>query len=337
MTAEDLKKEWYKLGTDFSFGAGDQSTFITISGLDEKFDASMALAMNLVKEPKADDETLAELKKIVITQRADSKKNPQTILDALRRYSLWGDQSPHLVKITNAEIEKKTVDELLSLVSGVLSYDQTITYTGSLDNGGEQLVLRDSKGENILSFRFDGDWFPPARGGGHSIDILDGNSDWSAWDFRSSWALSAELNGSPGEVNPRPQRHTYRSWSAQFFTPMELADPLVSAAEADASGDGVPNLIKYALGIDPLIRTRAGLPAAKAESGFLSFSFRRLAKAGDLSLVVEISTDLISWSALTSVATVMENGDGTENLTFRSDLPLSDQPRQFIRLKVIKN
>ena len=211
------------------------------------------------------------------------------------------------------------------------------TYAGSLDNGGEQLVLRDSKGENILSFRFDGDWFPPARGGGHSIDILDGNSDWSAWDFRSSWALSAELNGSPGEVNPRPQRHTYRSWSAQFFTPVELADPLVSAAEADASGDGVPNLIKYALGIDPLIRTRAGLPAVKAESGFLTFSFRRLAKAGDLSLVVEISTDLISWSALTSVATVMENGDGTENLTFRSDLPLSDQPRQFIRLKVIQN
>ena len=59
-----------------------------------------------------DDETLAELKKIVIAQRADSKKNPRTILDALRRYSIWGDQSPHLVKITDAEIEKKTVDEL---------------------------------------------------------------------------------------------------------------------------------------------------------------------------------------------------------------------------------
>jgi predicted Zn-dependent peptidase len=133
LTAEDLKKEWYKLGTDFGFGAGEQSTTITISGLDENFDASLALALQLVKTPKADDETLAELKKIVIAQRADSKKNPRTILDALRRYSIWGDQSPHLVKITDAEIEKKTVDELLSLVSGIVGYEQTITYTGSLD------------------------------------------------------------------------------------------------------------------------------------------------------------------------------------------------------------
>ena len=32
-----------------------------------------------------------------------------------------------------------------------------------------------------------------------------------------------------------------------------------------------------------------------------------------------------------------DNGDGTENLTLRSDTPLSNEPRQFIRLKVIQN
>ena len=211
------------------------------------------------------------------------------------------------------------------------------TYAGSLNNGGEQIVLRDSAGENILSFSFDGDWFPPAREGGHSITVLDEDADWSTWDFRSSWALSAEFNGSPGEDNPPQHGKTYRSWSAQYFTPAELADPLVSAAEADASGDGVPNLIKYALGIDPAISTRAGLPALDTESGFLSFGFRRLARTTDLSLVVEISSDLISWSALAVVPTVNDNGDGTETLTFRSDTPLADEPRQFIRLRVIQN
>jgi len=211
------------------------------------------------------------------------------------------------------------------------------TYTGSLNNGGEQLTLRDSTGENILSFEFEGDWFAPARGGGYSIDILDEDADWSTWDFLSSWALSCELNGSPGEANPEPHSNAYRSWSAQFFTPAELADPQVSAAEADASGDGVPNLIKYALGIDPAIRTRAGLPAVDTESGFLTFSFQRLVKTADLSLVVEISTDLISWSTLTTEGTVIDNGDGTENLTLRSDTPLSNQPRQFIRLRVIQH
>jgi len=211
------------------------------------------------------------------------------------------------------------------------------SYEGSLNNGGEQLVLRDSAGENILSFEFGGDWLPRARGGGYSINILDEDGDWSTWDLPSSWALSSEPNGSPGEANPEPPGNTYRSWSARFFSPAELADPLVSAAEADASGDGVPNLVKYALGIDPAIRTRAGLPAVGTEGGFLTFSFQKLGNTTDLSLVVEISIDLISWSALTTEATVIDNGDGTENLTLRSDTPLSNEPRQFIRLKVIQN
>jgi hypothetical protein len=38
--AEELKKEWYKLGTDFGIGAGDNETTITLSGLDENFEAS---------------------------------------------------------------------------------------------------------------------------------------------------------------------------------------------------------------------------------------------------------------------------------------------------------
>jgi len=38
--AEALKKEWYKLGTDFSIAAADNETTISIAGLDENFAAS---------------------------------------------------------------------------------------------------------------------------------------------------------------------------------------------------------------------------------------------------------------------------------------------------------
>ena len=44
-SGEDLKKEWYKLGTDFAVNAGDNETTISISGLDENFAASWALLM----------------------------------------------------------------------------------------------------------------------------------------------------------------------------------------------------------------------------------------------------------------------------------------------------
>ena len=41
-SGEDLKKEWYKLGTDFAVNAGENETTISISGLDENFAASWA-------------------------------------------------------------------------------------------------------------------------------------------------------------------------------------------------------------------------------------------------------------------------------------------------------
>lgn len=142
LSSEELKKEWYKLGTDFSFSASDQSSAITISGLDENFEASLALAMKLVKSPSVDAETLEELKKITIKQREDSRKNPRTILDAVRRYSFWGDQSPHLVAMTDAEIEAQTVDGLLELPASLLGYEHAISYTGSMDLKAVRAALK---------------------------------------------------------------------------------------------------------------------------------------------------------------------------------------------------
>lgn len=207
-------------------------------------------------------------------------------------------------------------------------------YSGSLNNGGEQVTMRDATGENILSFEFSGNWFSPARGGGYSIDILDENAEWSSWDLIASWGLSSGISGSPGVANPVPRSNTYRGWSARFFTPAQLDDDSISAPGADASGDGTPNLIKYALGLDPTVRTTAGLPVISSKGGFLDMSFRRLAKTADLILEAEISTDLNTWSVLTTQATTVDNGDGTENVILRSNTPVFSDPRQFIRLRV---
>jgi len=211
------------------------------------------------------------------------------------------------------------------------------TFTGSLNNAGEQLTLRDASGENILSFDFDGDWFPPARAGGYSIDILDDGADWGSWDLRTSWALSSEISGSPGVANPEPHSEVYTSWASQYFTSAELADALVSGPGADASGDGIANLIKYALGLNPKLKSRSGLPAISIDGDAFTLKFQRLKKAADLTLSVEVSTELSTWTAATTEVSSSDKGDGTEDVTFRSDLAIADEPRQFMRLRVDQN
>jgi predicted Zn-dependent peptidase len=131
-SAEDLKKEWYKLGMDASVNAGDNETFIAISGLDENFEKSLALLMEWITGPTADAATLDELKQIILVSREDEKKDPGALNRALSAYHRYGAESSFLRRLPSAELQKLTVDELQALIRGLLDYKHVITYTGSL-------------------------------------------------------------------------------------------------------------------------------------------------------------------------------------------------------------
>ncbi|MCZ6678036.1 MAG: insulinase family protein [Candidatus Poribacteria bacterium] len=131
-SAEALKKEWYKLGTDFSINVRNNETTISISGLDENFSASLALLVDYLKHPTADAATLEELIKIILVNREDAKKNYRTIRSALVNYNRHGVDSRFLRLAPSGAVQKLTVDELHEVIQGLLNYQHTISYTGSL-------------------------------------------------------------------------------------------------------------------------------------------------------------------------------------------------------------
>jgi hypothetical protein len=82
-------------------------------------------------------------------------------------------------------------------------------YTGNLDNGGEQLVLKTaSGGTTLLAFTYDdgSGWPLAADGAGHSLvprrDFGEAAS--GLLDFGGNWRASAFLKGSPGRADPEP-------------------------------------------------------------------------------------------------------------------------------------
>lgn len=131
-SSEDLKKEWYKLGSNFGIGAGDNESQISISGLDENFEATLILMLDLVRNPTTDAETLETLKAIVLKSREDSKKDPGSLSLAVARYNRYGEESGFLRMLSTEEVNALTVDELHAVIQGLLGYKHTITYTGSL-------------------------------------------------------------------------------------------------------------------------------------------------------------------------------------------------------------
>lgn len=131
---------------------------------------------------------------------------------------------------------------------------------------------------------------------------------------------------------------SFAAFRAGHFTSGQLADFGVSGAEADPDGDGLPNLLEYAFGLDPLTAEGGlGRPTPGEDEGRLTLTYIRRTDTADLDYVPEVSGDLSDWD---SDATAVETISVTpldavrEQVTVRDRLPLNSSGRRFIRLRV---
>ena len=135
----------------------------------------------------------------------------------------------------------------------------------------------------------------------------------------------------------------YASWQNTVFTQAQLSNPAVSGDTASPAGDGIPNLMKYALNLNPWANGTGGLPAgaiATTGSGnYLDLTYTQSLAATDLTFLVQVSTDLKTWNSgagyTTAPSAVLNPGGLTENVTVQAIAPANgNTPKQFIRLQV---
>ena len=135
----------------------------------------------------------------------------------------------------------------------------------------------------------------------------------------------------------------YTQWRAIFFNTPALVDPSVSAPGIDADLDGLPNLLEFALGRHPLIADAGGAltPDTIVDGGarYLTIQFRRNTGALGIEIHGDSSGELGNWNLDGSVqhGTPVNNGDGTETVTLRDTVPMTDHAQRFLRLRVIGN
>lgn len=104
--------------------------------------------------------------------------------------------------------------------------------------------------------------------------------------------------------------------------------------------DGLPNLMKYALGLDPTVE--AGAAEQPRRSGFppLAVSFRRARDVSDVTLAVQATDDLTGlWTNLwTSPTNAFGGGSNAfETITVTDPAPVESVPSgRFLRLNVTR-
>lgn len=133
---------------------------------------------------------------------------------------------------------------------------------------------------------------------------------------------------------------TIYAWISEKFTPAERAEAAIGSLWADPDGDGLANLLEYALGLDPRtanVASAASIASVIRLSGeqHLALSYERPAGGlPDVDYRVEVSRDLVSWSHAPAdfTADIVALPGSRERVTARAIAPL--EPRLFIRLTV---
>jgi hypothetical protein len=115
------------------------------------------------------------------------------------------------------------------------------------------------------------------------------------------------------------------AWRHENYATIENAGE--AADTAAPAGDGIPNLLRYGLGLGASARSTVGaLTTQTAANGRLSLRFVRA--RGELTYTVETSGDLLSWSSLT-----VNPGTVGEWVTV-PDSPPDGAKIRFMRLRV---
>ena len=146
----------------------------------------------------------------------------------------------------------------------------------------------------------------------------------------------------PFSITPLRSPSTYLDWQTaqSWSTPSNLP-------EADPNKNGVPNLLEYALDLNPLSQSPPALPLVGWDTNtpdgpWLTFTYRHNLKAQDLSYEILVSEDLQTWSALNvdEISTFFEtveanpDGDGSSELLRIRTLPNPGSNKLFLRLRV---
>jgi chitodextrinase len=102
-----------------------------------------------------------------------------------------------------------------------------------------------------------------------------------------------------------------------------------AADDADPDGDGIVNLLEYALGSEP--DSSASRPDVTSQILDLKLQITFTPQCSDITYIIEASSDLSDWSDQTDVTSLLTVG---ESYTHTDSVTLSAGTKRFLRLKV---
>ena len=143
LTAEEVRKEFYKLGISYGVSTGSERSYVSLSGLQENLPEGLKLLENLWANAVADQESYDKFVNRILKGRADRKTQKDEILwSGLWNYGKYGEDSRLRNIYSSEELEKMDPNELVQLVKDLKTFKHRIFYYGN-DLAGTQNAINE--------------------------------------------------------------------------------------------------------------------------------------------------------------------------------------------------
>jgi len=159
-------------------------------------------------------------------------------------------------------------------------------------------------------------WPTGAAGNGASLNRVGVDT---FGNFATSWTAET--------ASPGGKRFDYGGWQDLF---LGTGSPAGSGEAEDFDKDGIPNVVEFALGMNPLASDAEAMPSILLEGANATLSFTRDQLRAGATIRVEQSSKLVTW---TNAPTSVESMAGYLE-TRKASVPLSPGERLFLRIVV---
>lgn len=129
-TAEQIKRELYKMACSMNITANERNISITLSGLDENMPKALALLNELLTDAKPDDKAYQQYVALVLKTRQDNKNDQSNNFKALANYVKYGPYNSVRNIVSKQKLKTLKPQYLVNLFKALKNYKQTALYYG---------------------------------------------------------------------------------------------------------------------------------------------------------------------------------------------------------------
>ncbi len=130
-SAEELKKEFYKLGIKYYVSAGAETTYVGLNGLKENLPKGLELLEHLWNNAVPDQEAYNKYVESITKSRVDGKSQKGNILwNGLMNFGKYGENSRLRNIFQTKELNAMNPSELVDIIKGMKNFEQRIFYYG---------------------------------------------------------------------------------------------------------------------------------------------------------------------------------------------------------------